>query len=266
MIDKLGLQMYTIRDYINGKELTEKELFDLFTKVKAMGYDEIQPCSYTNLGVKIYLKLAKEAGLEAVGGNYFPQGSLDNPEATVEKWLEYFDFRILGGGIPVARSKEEFPDMIKYFEKLNRLGEVFKKYGFRWAIHNHHWEFFKPFGDKNIIEYEMEYLDPEAFSFCLDVYWVQYGAASPTAWIEKLKDRIDIMHMKEMGMRYNEDKTVLSSYITEIGKGNMDYDGIIAAAEKSNVKHYIVEQDDCEIDSMLSAKENADYIRVHYMK
>ena len=49
MIEKLGLQMYTIRDYINDKELTEKKLFDILTKVKAMGYDEIQVAGNTVL-------------------------------------------------------------------------------------------------------------------------------------------------------------------------------------------------------------------------
>lgn len=268
MIKKLGLQMYTIRDYINDENLTEKGLFDIFSQVKAMGYDEIQPSGHSVLGLDTYIKLAREAGLTPVGGGCWKWDEFfEDTESVMERCEKYFgDTKIIGSGMPVARSEEELPQMFEWYEKLNKAGEVLKKHGFKLAIHNHHWELFKPDGKRTILDYALENLDFDAYCFCLDAYWIQYGAASPTAWIKKLKDKIGILHIKEMGMRYNEDKTVLSSYITEIGKGNMDYDGIFEESEKSNVLHYVVEQDDCAVDSLLSAKENADYIREHYMK
>ena len=120
MIEKLGLQMYTVRDYIDAEDLTEKKLFDIFTKVKAMGYDEIQPSGDSVLGIDTYLKLAREAGLTPVGGTCWKWGEFfDNTEAIMENCEKYFgDTRIIYGGIPPARCEEEIPKMLEYIEKL----------------------------------------------------------------------------------------------------------------------------------------------------
>lgn len=70
--------------------------------------------------------------------------------------------------------------------------------------------------------------------------------------------RIDILHLKDMGMAG-------SQFITEIGQGNINFDGIIEVAEKIGVKHYVVEQDTCPGDPFDSLKISRDYIKAKYM-
>lgn len=89
-----------------------------------------------------------------------------------------------------------------------------------------------------------EKLDKKNVSFVLDTCWIQNAGANVCSWIEKLKDRIDIIHLKDMevlddgngGARFN---------IAAVGKGNMDFDKIIDACEKNGVKHYCIEMDNC---------------------
>ena len=43
-----------------------------------------------------------------------------------------------------------------------------------------------------------EKLDKKNVSFVLDTCWIQNAGANVCSWIEKLKDRIDIIHLKDM--------------------------------------------------------------------
>ena len=101
-------------------------------------------------------------------------------------------------------------------------------------------------------------LDPKTTSFVLDTYWVQHGGGDVIAWMNKLAGRIDILHLKDMAMADKQ-------YITEIGQGNLNFDGIIETAEKIGVKHYVVEQDTCPGDPFDSLKISYDYIKSKYM-
>ena len=55
-------------------------------------------------------------------------------------------------------------------------------------------------------------------------------------------------------------------YITEIGNGNLYFDGIIETALKAGVKYFVVEQDSCPGDPFDSLKISSDYIHARYMK
>ena len=76
--------------------------------------------------------------------------------------------------------------------------------------------------------------------------------------MKKLAGRIDILHMKDMAMA---DKP----YFTEIGNGNLNFDGIVRTAAEIGVKHYVVEQDTCPGDPFDSLKFSADYIKANLM-
>ena len=88
--------------------------------------------------------------------------------------------------------------------------------------------------------------------------WIQHGGGNILEWMQKLDGRIDILHLKDMGMAQ-------SQFITEIGQGNINFDGIIETAEKIGVKHYVVEQDTCPGDPFDSLKISRDYIKARYM-
>ena len=107
----------------------------------------------------------------------------------------------------------------------------------------------------------VENLDPDKTSFVLDTYWVQHAGGDVCSWIEKLAGRIDILHLKDMGV--NKER---QPFITEVGNGNMDFDKIIKTAEKTGVKYYVVEQDTCPGDPFDSVKMSSDYIHAHFMK
>ena len=114
------------------------------------------------------------------------------------------------------------------------------------------------------MDYLVENMDKENTSFVLDTHWVQRGGGDVCQWIKKLKDRIDILHMKDYKIVCDADGRFVPTF-AEIGQGNLNWEGIMEAAIEANVKHYVVEQDLCDGDPFESLKISADYLRENFM-
>jgi len=254
MIKTLGIQLYTIRDQFKNEE----EVAVGLKRLKDMGYTDLHTAGFP-IPVERFAELVKENGLNVCGTHYDWNKMLNETDAAME------DHKLLGtvnmgiGGMP-GPARTSLEELKKFIEDANKVAEKISKYGFKFTYHNHSFEFRKIDGKKRIIDYLVEGLNPETCSFVLDTYWVQHGGGDPIQWINDLKGRIDILHLKDMQM------TPDGSMYTEICEGNMNFDGIIAAAEKIGVQYYVVEQDVCPGNSFDSAKLSSDNIHARYMK
>ena len=79
---------------------------------------------------------------------------------------------------------------------------------------------------------------------------------------ERLAGRVDIIHLKDM--------TPTGEWpgpqrITEVGNGNLWWEGIIATAEKIGVKYFVVEQDETELDPFDSIRISSEYLHKNFM-
>lgn len=260
MFKKLGVQAFTFRNAYSAEDASEKTLAAAFHTVKSLGYDEIQTAGFGVVGIDAYARLAHEAGLEIVGTHYDYNEMLNDTDEAMRKHTEILRTKIMGvGGMPMP-ARESKEALFKFIDDYNKIGEKIKPYGFKLTYHNHHFEFIRFDDGKTIMDYLYEGLNPETTSFCLDTHWVQRGGGNPTTWIEKLANRIDILHLKDMTV-IRDEEGVVQPLITEVGNGSIDFDSIMAAAEKGNVRYYCVEQDRCPGDPMDSLKMSADYLK-----
>ncbi len=252
MIKELGLQMYSVREHLG----TVEEVRDTMKKLKEMGYTVMQTA-----GQKITLEeladITNELGITVCGTHCGMDYLTDDVQKAMEAHRKLGTTNMGIGGF-WGETKE---DIQNFIEKANKLANEIYPHGFKFTYHNHSHEFMKIDGDKTIMDMLVEGLDPEKTSFCLDTYWLQNAGCDVCTWLEKLAGRIDILHLKEMGV--NAEK---QPFITEIGNGNMDFHKIIDVAEKIGVKYYVVEQDTCPGDSLDSVKKSAEYIKAHFME
>ena len=251
MIKKLGVQLYTIRDAMKD----ENSIRESFLKLKELGYDEGQTAGFF-VGAKKFAEIAKETGLSICGTHCGFEELIADPDKAMEEHDLLGTKNIGIGGMP-GWARESLEALEKFVGQANEFASKINKYGFKFTYHNHSFEFSKV-GGKRMMDVLVDGLDPKTTSFVLDTYWVQHGGGDVRAWMEKLAGRIDILHLKDMGMAG-------SQYITEIGQGNINFDGIIEVAEKIGVKHYVVEQDTCPGDPFDSLKISRDYIKAKYM-
>ena len=232
MIDRLGLQLFSIRNTMNNAE----NIRESFRRIREMGYEHGQTAGcavpYEEFG-----RIAREEGIEICGTHDDFGLMLRHPDEAMRNH-EALGTHLMGiGGFHAT-----------------------DPHGFKFTYHNHSNEFIRMKNGRTVMDMLVEGLDPKGTSFVLDTYWVQHGGGDVRHWIEKLSGRIDILHLKDMGRDEN------GPYITEIGNGNLWWEGILDAAEKAGVKYYVVEQDTWPGDPFDSVKKSADYLRANFMK
>lgn len=240
MIEKLGVQLYTIRDFLT----TEDDIKRSFEKLSEIGYREIQTAGmYSFTTPEFFSNAAKENGLEIVGTHISMQAMEDDMESMVAMHKTYGTTNMGIGGMPGIFDKEfTLPELEDFIARFNACGAKVKEHGMKLTYHNHHYEFLKLDG-KFMMDYFIEQFDKEAISFVLDTYWLQCGGVSILEYMNKCAGRIDILHLKDYKVRHKD-----TQIFTEIGNGNINFASVIEEAEKLGVKHYVVEQDVCPGD------------------
>lgn len=252
MIEKLGLQLYTIRDFMT----TEDGIKRSFEKIKKLGYDLAQTAgicqvtSYENFG-----KFAKDAGIEIVGTHENLAYNMEDIERTVAHH-KALGTTTCGVGGCWPKEDETWADVIVDMKKFCGM---LKEKGMNFTYHNHSHEFMKLDG-KFIMQHLIdEFKDIDNMTFCLDTYWLQHGGVAILEWMDKVAGKVDILHLKEM------ERTVDGPKISEVGNGSINWEAVIKKGKEIGVKYYVVEQDVCPGDPFDSIKMSSDYIHANFM-
>ena len=253
MFQKLGVQLYTIRDFMNDPAFADVA----FGKLAEMGYTEAHTAGNA-FDAKLFGELFAKHGIKIIGTHYDWGKVVNAPEETMEIHRMWGTTTVGIGGMPMP-PRTNLDELKKFIAEFNKVAEIYAKEGFRVSYHNHHFEFVRIDGYKTVMDYLYEGLDPANTSFVLDTCWVSAGGADVVDWIEKLAGRIDILHLKDMTLKLKSG--VYQPEMCEIGNGNLSWDPIMAAAEKIGVKHYVVEQDsDWLNDPLDSCKISAEFL------
>lgn len=236
MFKNLGLQLYTVREYL--KEAASADL--AFEKLAALGYTEAQTAGAPAFDAAEFYALLQKHGISIVGTHYDTQKVLYDHEHTMALHRLWNTTNIGIGAMP-KEPRTDLKALGQFMEDFNRAAEVYAKNGFKLTYHNHSFEFVRIDGFKTIMDLLYENLDPKNTSFVLDTCWVAGGGADVTDWMEKLAGRIDILHLKDLYLKQEDGKNL--PWMAEVGYGNLAWDKIMATAERIGVKHYVVEQD-----------------------
>lgn len=266
-MNKFGIQLFSVRDHFKSEEGV-KEAFSALSK---MGYTSIHTAgTYDFISPEKFREYADAFGIEICGTHYDYNRILNDVEGTVA-YHNALGTKTIGiGGMPMdVRGTREKVEI--FIEQFNKYAKIYAKYGFKLSYHNHSFEFVKFDDGRTIFDLLIEKLDPENTSFVLDTYWVQHGGCDVRKMIERLKGRIDILHLKDMeaNVLYTlaDGKTLSAPAIVEIGAGNINFEDIIPLAEECGVKYFVAEDDRCvEGRSLEMAKRSADYIKKNFIK
>lgn len=274
---EFGIQIYSVRDHLT----TEEDIIACYKEIKEMGYSHIHTASYHNFPATFLKEAADKFGLTYCGTHYSWDKICNDIEGTIEEHKALGTTNIGIGGMP-ADARNSIEALEAFIAKFNELAAIYNKHGFKLTYHNHSFEFVKLEDGKTLFDHLVEGFDPKTTSFVLDTHWVQHGGADVRATIERLKGRIDILHIKDMEAchktTYNtitvvdgepqiKKITVSAPAITEIGAGNINFKDIIPLAEKCGVKYFVVEDDRAPAtgDSYAAVKRSADYIKANLL-
>lgn len=228
----IGAQYYTIRDFTQSVED-----FDLACKkISDIGYKTVQ-ISGTPLGAKEMREVLDKYGLKVLTSHR----SYDDFLKNIDEIIDYnktlgCDLCGIGG---------YFGEKNKFFDTIGGVCDTLKSEGMYFGYHNHSFEFIKEDGVA-FIDRLIEETDPEVFNFIADTYWIHVGGRNPAEFIKRLGKRAMAVHFKDYSPK-PEDWGVPE--MREIGRGNLDWDGIIDACEKAGTRWAIVEQDGNHIEN-----------------
>ncbi len=237
MFEKLGVQLFTVRDYMHDAELIDFTL----ARLAKMGYTEAHTVGWKVPGEEFAALLAKH-GVKPIGTHYSFDVIKTDPEKTLHDH-ELLGTTNIGIGMMPKPAREKLDELKTFIKEFNTAAEQYGKHGYKLTYHNHDFEFRRIDGYKTIMDILYEELDPQNTSFVLDTCWVSAAGADLTDWMEKLEGRIDILHLKDYCLTYDAARDKESRTVTEVGHGNLCWDKIMTTAEKIGVKHYVVEQD-----------------------
>lgn len=157
-----------------------------------------------------------------------------------------------------------YDDMCRDIESMNRLVAVLADEGMTLAYHNHYQEFTTFFKGSAMMNHMLLGCDPR-LTFDLDVGWVTVGGENPVAVMQRLKNRIAVIHLKDFyDLEQPKDPDVgflEKKGFTSLGSGVVDIAGVLEEMDSQGIEWGIVEQDNMRnLDRVQSL--TASYLRM----
>ncbi len=255
MKKELSIQLWNVRDHMKDPAQTA----ETFKALASYGFTGIQTYD-APADPDGFAAMAREAGLQVIGTHVDISVLKDVDRAVaMHKTLGTTNAGV--GNLPNMWSFKLTPaDVANFIDDANKAAEQLAKHGLRFTYHHHAYEFAKIDGQNTIMDLLLKELDPKNTAFVLDTYWLQLGGADILEWIDKAAGRLDILHLKDLCIPFNTN----GAQVTELGAGNLDFQKIVAAAEKAGVTDLCYEQDgNFAVDALASAKQSADYFYQH---
>jgi sugar phosphate isomerase/epimerase len=232
----IGLQLYSVRKQV------EADLPGVLAKLNQIGYEEVE--TYWNLYSHPAANLRRaltDAGLRLPSGHFDYEKVGQSFDYAHDLGLSYMVCPML----PKPMQNSSLDAFKQAAQQFNRWGEQAQKAGFRFAFHNHNYEFQK-FGNTTGYETLVAETDPKLVWFEMDCYWVTQAGADPVAMLKKLGSRVCMLHIKDRLPGVSTSQTLNSSaeHFTEVGTGTLNFKAIADAARAIGVEHYFIEQDE----------------------
>lgn len=140
---------------------------------------------------------------------------------------------------------------------LNESGASLARYGLKLGYHNHSHEF-SPVGGTVPFDLLLEETDPDFVTFELDAGWVATTGRDPGDLLRRHPNRFRAMHIKDL-IRDTDSDAYISA---EIGRGKIDWNGLLPVAAANGVTHYFVEHEAPYLRPVLeSLQASSDFLR-----
>ena len=253
----LGLQLYSLRETLGN------DVKGTIQRVAGIGFKEVETYGYSQengfwgLSVSEFKKILDDHGLNSPSGHYdlnrymSKTGTKDDFAYTLEAAEGLGQKYVI---VPYISNelRTSIDDYKRMADKLNEAGRMCRENGLKLAYHNHAFEF-DDYNGKNGLEVFLKNTEKDLVVFEMDIYWVVRAGKDPVALFEKYPGRFPLWHVKDMN-RSNNDLN------TEIGNGTIDFEKIFEKAKLAGGEHFIIEQENFDMDPYQSLTKSYNYI------
>jgi sugar phosphate isomerase/epimerase len=231
----IGAQLYTLRQYTK----TPADIAKTIARVKKMGYEAVQCSALGPIEAKELAKILDSEGVQCVATHVKIEELEKSPQKVIDEHkLWGCKYTAVGGFFPKEATTQTWVD---FAGRYNAIAKQFTGSGVAVGYHNHSHEF-SHYDRKPGLQILVENFSPEVW-FEIDTYWVAHAGGDPAAWIEKLRNRVPCVHLKDMLITLDR-----TQYMAEVGEGNLNWQRILPACKSAGAQHLLVEQDICYRD------------------
>ena len=239
LLEQFAIQLYTVRDIINN------DFAGTLKKLAEMGYTGVEFAGYGGLSAREMKDILTANGLKPIGAHI-------GVESLVKRLDEEIAYhKILGTEYIICPfyDMKTGEDALKFAEILKPVIAKCSDAGFQFAYHNHAHELVKDNGEY-LLDILFKNLPPEA-AMELDIFWAAHAGVDPFEFMENHGNILKLAHIKQI----DRDK-----HCVDLDQGILNFRDIIIKAKSLGVEHFILEQEEFAVSSMVSAKNDIDYI------
>ena len=240
-----GLQLYSVRD------ITETDFEDALRQVAEMGYTMVEPAGFFGHGAKEVAAMLKAYGLTCCSTHTSLTQITEDIKGTIEfhKTIDCPDIII-----PSAHFKTK-KDLDLTIEQMNSALQVIEAEGMRLHYHNHSKEFWKNLDGQ--IAWE-EIANRTNVLFEIDTFWAFNAGLDPVDVIEKYKDRVRFIHLKD-GIPQDLNDPESKPQGRSLGSGIAPIEKVINKAHKLGIT-MVVESEDLSPTGPEEVKRCIDFL------
>jgi sugar phosphate isomerase/epimerase len=243
MTKPIAVQLYSVR------EALAEDFEGVVRTIADMGYAGVETAGVYGESVERAARLFGQLGLR-VPSAHVPLPVGDDKGRVLDTLGALGCSYAVLAYLPVDQLRTR--DQIRaHCELINEASANAQANGITLCYHNHWWELEKPesLGGSAPLDVMLEYLDP-AVAFEIDTYWVKAGGADPAEIINRLGDRVPLLHIKDGSTRPADP-------MVAVGQGVMDYPALLANAQ---AEWLIVELDRCATDMLDAVRASYTYL------
>ena len=228
----IGAQLFTVR--ANTK--TEEDIAQTLRRIREMGYRNVQISAFGPYRTAFLREELEKNGLTVCATHTAYERLIGETDAVIAEHLE-LGIPYVGLGMRKFATEE---DVHVFLREILPVARKIRESGLQFVYHNHHHEFAPLDTGRTPMEIILENTEPEEFGLLIDVHWLMAAGVSPTSFMRRNADRINVIHLKDFALDSERNRIFAA-----IGEGNMDFEEILSVAEEIGVKYAAVEQDNC---------------------
>lgn len=241
----VGLQLYTVRDFMNTPEDVKASL----KKIADIGYKNLELAGYADgkfygFAPKEFRKIVDDLGMVVLSSHTNVEGAanLENSKQVADDHAALgMKYAIQPWVNPPDRNIEYYTKMV---QQMNAAGKAFKEVGIKFGYHNHNFEFANLDGKIPYYDIIMAGTDKNYVTMELDLFWTTKSGTDPVEVMKKYPGRFELLHCKDMFTKQEPFfDTVGVTDFAPVGAGVIDFPRIFAEAKTAGTKYYVVEQD-----------------------
>jgi len=233
----IAAQLYTVRDQLQSPS----HVGGVLGRLREIGYRAVE---VAGLGRDVTGRFGQElarADLTACAAHAPLERLTGDLAAVAAECLEWGCQYVVVPSLP--NEYRSAAGLKRFAREADDIARDLQPFGLKLAYHNHSFELERWDGQAGL---EALFGAAQTLQAELDTYWLQYGGANPAEWILHLKQRVPLVHLKDVAVVGG--KTVMA----EVGEGNLDWARILEACRTAGTEWLVVEQDECRRHPMES--------------